>query len=362
MPSSVYSIAPVAGRPFQTLSWRRAIGLLAIIAFGLGDAVVARAQAPRDCSGAPCVGQTSGVAWRGSRGSVSDSTARRSGRRWFPQTVLFQPLIADPNQPRNTAGLIFTDLFTHSRTAHPAERPPFILENTSDNTDVQGAVGVGFSHPVFRLAEWPGGGLDIGWMVGLFSRFRMEQSSKDLVSDDWYVGIPFTLERGPLSARVRLLHHSSHMGDEVQQAGARRIEYSWEGADGLLAWSPAAHSRVYGGGTWVIRPNTYLLKFLPSVNDYREVVFTEHAALQAGAETGWYPWAHGNLGLVAGIDWQAGDRADWRSQWSVVAGIAGHGPGFGGRLVARCFRGPSTLGEFFLTDEHYCGLETTLAF
>lgn len=335
-----------------------AVGLIALLLFGFGPVAGARAQAPPDCGS--CVRQPDG-AWNAAERSVADSTPSRD-RRWFPRTNLFQPLIADPNQPRNTAGLIFTNLFTHSRTEHPAERPPFLLENTSDNTDIQGAVGVGFSHPIYRLARWTGGGLDVGWMVGLFSRFRMEQSSKDLVSDDWYVGIPFTLRRGPLSARVRLLHHSSHMGDEVQQMGARRIEYSWEGADGLLAWSPAQHSRIYGGGTWIIRPNTYLLKFLPSANDYREVVFKEHAALQAGAETGWYPWARGDLGLVAGLDWQAGDRADWRSQWSIVAGIAGHGPGIAGRLLARCFWGPSMLGEFFLTDEHYCGVETTLAF
>lgn len=291
--------------------------------------------------------------------AAQQGSERGADRTWFPRHRLFEPLLADPNQPRYTAALISTDVFRH--TSSPAERPPFQLPGTSGN-DIEGAVGVGVSRAVVRLASWPDGGVDLGWMVGLFSRFRLAQPSRDAVGDDWFVGIPLTVRKGRLSARVRLLHHSSHMGDEIQQQGAKRIEYSWEGFDGLLAWRPSPHSRLYGGGTWAARTNSYTWVYYPSEGGYYPTMYTERFALQAGGETGWFPWDAGRAGLVAGIDWQAGDRADWRGQWSIVAGLSGHGDGYGGKLLARCFTGPSPMGEFFLTEEHYCGLEADVEF
>ncbi len=284
------------------------------------------------------------------------------GSVWFPATRLFEPLLADPNQPRNTAALLWTDLLESTDAFDPGRpRPPFRLAGTGDGSDLEGAVGIGFEKAVVRLDRWEDGALDVGFTVGVFSRFRLEQPSRDELSNDWYVGIPFTLAQGPLSARFRILHHSSHMGDEAQAQGAQRIEYSWEGVDAVLARSLAPHTRVYGGGTIVLRTNSYVL--VPSVEgDYVPVVFTESAALQAGGETGWFPWADGRAGLVAGLDWQAADRSGWHRQLSLVAGVEADGAAFGTRLLARCFDGPSNVGEFFLGRERYCALEFGLRF
>lgn len=292
--------------------------------------------------------------------ALAQTSSPDSDRTWFPRHRLFEPLIADPDQPRYTAALIGTDVLTHNSA--PAERPPFPGIQHAHGTDIEGAVGVGFSRAVVRLDSWRGGGMDLGWMVGYFTRFRMQLPSRDQVANDWFVGIPLTLRRGSLSARIRLLHHSSHMGDELEADGVKRIEYSWEGLDGVLAWNATQHTRLYGGGTWTARTNSYLLKYSSALVAYVPTVFTETGALQAGAETGWFPWSRGRAGLVAAVDWQAGDRASWRSQWSVVAGLSGHGDGYGGRLLVRCFSGPSMMGEFFLTEEHYCGLEADAEF
>ncbi len=282
---------------------------------------------------------------------------------WLPSIEWFPALIADPSQPRNTAALIATDVLEN--TASPAERPPFELAGASGSRDVEGAVGLGFSRSIIRLDRWADGGIDLGITAGVFSRFRLEQPSRDELADDWFVGLPVTVASGPISARFRLLHHSSHMGDEAQEQGAARIEYSWEGLDGVVGWSPRRGSRVYGGGTVVVRNNsyTYVQTTPPSGGaQYEPRIFTEAGALQAGAETGWFPWADGDAGLVAGFDFQAADRSDWRGQYAIVAGLERRGGSHVGRLLARCYSGPSPMGEFFLSEEKYCGLEATIQF
>lgn len=284
------------------------------------------------------------------------AAAPRAGQartEWFSGQPAFRPLIADPNEPRNTAALLYTDLLLDS--GDPAERPPFELVR-SDGRDLQGAVGLGFSQPVVSFRGQDSSVIDVGWMVTVFSRFRLEEPSRDELLTDWYVGVPITVTDGALSGRFRLLHHSSHMGDEAQEQGARRIEYSWEGVDALVAYEPLAHTRVYGGGTVVLRNNSYVL-VRDRFGDYGPVTVTEKGAIQAGAETGWFGWAGGRAGLVAAVDYQAADRSSWRAQWSFAAGPSLEYRALSGKLLVRCFHGPSAAGEFFLTEENYCGLE-----
>ncbi len=281
------------------------------------------------------------------------------GRRWLPEGTFFGPLLADPAQVRNSAALLYTDILRP--IAHPAERPAYDLPGGGGN-EVQARVGLGFSRPVYRIAADEHGGVDIGFMVGVFTRFRVEQASRDEFSSDWYVGVPLTIREDSWGLRLRVLHHSSHMGDELEQSGVARFEYSWEGADMLLSWSPTPGTRIYGGGLLVARNNSYTYRFDPRQVRYVPVLFTERGALQGGVETEWMGWQDGHLGFTAGLDVQAADRADWRGQYSLVAGLQARGLGREGSLLAHCFSGPSFVGEFFMTRERYCGLEAVVTF
>ncbi len=284
--------------------------------------------------------------------------AQSPSGRWFPSARHFPPLLADPTEPRYSAALIATDLF--ARTAAPAERPAFQLGEPGANldADLQGAVGIGTSVPVFELARWPGGGATLGALVGVFARFRVEQSSRDEVANDWYVGVPLALAHGPLGARLRLVHRSSHMGDELQAQGAARTEFSYEAVDLLAAYRPAGSVRVYGGGAVNLRTNSYILE----ERDGQLIRFSYHDRLsvQAGTELSWKRWAAGAAALLAGVDLQASDRTDWQPQLSAILGLGGRLGGRVARLLARCYDGPSMIGEFFRTDERYCGIEAAL--
>jgi len=285
----------------------------------------------------------------GLAGQADGAAARASGAAWFPPSGYFSSPLADLREPRLGAGLIVTDVFA----APGAERPRFQLAGPADaSPDVQGVVGLGALVRVWRPVARPEGGVVVGFQAGVHSRFRLEQPSRDNVGTDWMAALPVEAAWGRLSGRLRLVHRSAHLGDELQQgSGARRIEYSHEAVDALLAWRPGRALRVYAGGAFIFRSLTELLPALAARGD--------DAAVQAGLEAAWPADARGRLMLLAAADWQRAERTGWNDELSAAAGL---GAALGGRtfrLLLRHYRGPSTMGEFFLTRESFWGLELT---
>lgn len=274
---------------------------------------------------------------------------------WLPAEHAFLPLLADPREVRLGGALIVTDVLRQSNTLNALERPPFAFAAGKDmESDVQGDVALGGTVLLWRAPVRDGRLLVVGAQAAVFARFRVEEPSRDYAASDWMVALPVEWRDDPLSARFRLLHRSSHLGDEIIfDTGARRIEFGHEAIDLLLAYTHPTGARAYGGGSWIFRSNTEnepLLHVLgTSVKD--------DAALQAGIDGAWYPWENGRLGVVAGLDWQAAQRTDWKSQVAAIAGVVGRGEGRRFRLQFRFFHGVSPLGEFFLSDETYFGLE-----
>lgn len=274
--------------------------------------------------------------------------AAQSSPDWLlPRTRHFTAPIADPMEPRFAIGLIATDLLK----SRGPERPAFVIEDSADAAfDVQATAAVGGTLPLFRLARWSNGGIVVGGQVGAFARFRIENPSRDDLGADWFVSMPIELAAGPWSGRVEIGHRSSHLGDEfLLYTGAERIEFGSEFVDGLAAWSLYDIVRVYGGGTWIFRSNTAW--------EMRQRGLGEHDRfqLQAGADGEWL------LGGVAraygGVDVQAAERSDWRTQIAAVAGVGVSANGRAIRLLARFHDGVSSLGEFFLTDERSFAIE-----
>src|SRR5690606_26088853 len=172
----------------------------------------------------------------------------------FPRAHFFQAPVADPREPQNGAGLIVTDLFD----SQAQERPPFSFPPWQDVVpDVQGAVAFSANVPVWGRG-WPDGtgGVVVSFQAGVQARFRIERPSRDMLGSDWMVAIPVEIAGPRASARIRLLHRSAHLGDELAATtGAMRIEYSHEALDALIA-IPMAGGRVYGGGALIIRSIT----------------------------------------------------------------------------------------------------------
>jgi len=300
---------------------------------------------------APLAAQAGGAKGSaGHNGAGNGAEAAAQQRSFFPGVHYFESPMADLREPRMAGALIGTDLFA---TASAQERPIFAFPAGDDpSLDVQGLVALGTNIPVWRLIATPRGGVLLGFQVGVHARFRLERPSRDEVGSDWMVALPVEAAHGPWSARVRLLHRSAHLGDELaEKTGAQRIEYSHEAVDGLAAYRVGNGVRVYGGGTYVFRSVTESDPRI-AVRDFRDA-----ASVQAGFEV--MPPADGRLAPLVAVDWQRAQRTRWDDEVSAAVGVTTRAGGRRFSLLLRYFNGPSTMGEFFLTPESFWGLEFT---
>ena len=278
--------------------------------------------------------------------------------RVFPHVHYFEPLIADPMEPRMALALLQTNVFERAGEGREL-RPPFSFPDPEDAaSDVEIMAGMGGSVPLWLLADWKEkGGIVASAQFGVFARFRIEYPTREDTGQDWFVGMPIEVTYEKFSGRFRIMHRSSHIGDElVQTTGAERIEFGGEYADFIGSYRFADAIRVYGGATWNFRSYT---RQLPALL-FRDR--DDAAQLQGGVDTGWYPWSGGRVGIVGGVDWQSQQRTNWRSQFAATGGLTVKSNQRATRVLARYFHGPSVMGEFFLTPETFWSLEWVVEF
>ena len=283
---------------------------------------------------------------------LNAQTWQNNRQRFMPHVHYWQPLIADVQEPRLSLSLMQSDVF--ERAPQGRERPPFALPDPEDSkSDVEVGAGIGGSLPLWHLKVWPGhGGIVASAQLGVFARFRIEYPTRTDMGEDWYVGMPFEFAYDNWTGRFRIMHRSSHLGDElIEQTGARRIEFGGEFADFLVGHKFAGDSRVYAGATYNFRSYT---RWVPSVMARG---LSDDFAVQTGVDGRWFPWSDGHAGVVYGIDYQAQERTNWKSIFSVAAGPAWRVEDRGMRLLARWYHGPSSMGEFFMTPETFWALE-----
>jgi hypothetical protein len=234
----------------------------------------------------------------------------------FPKGEVFAPLIADPNETRSYLSLI-----------------------SLDSETVQswfGDVGVGAN---FGLYRWPGKQPGDASQVGIFaafsSLFDMEGTSYPLVNTDYRVGFTYELQRGKLSARTRLFHQSSHLGDELILEG--------EVVDLLLAWQWGGW-RPYAGGLYIF---------------HRDPDDLKQSGFQVGVDyTGTAPVLFGGR-LVGGIDYRSFEENDWRGGTSVKVGLEYGRPRperRGIKVLLEYYDGAAPWGQFYNDVVSYYGL------
>jgi Protein of unknown function (DUF1207) len=252
----------------------------------------------------------------------------------LPQDESFCPLIADPKEIRSFVGVQRGEFRTIS--------DPEAAEGTT-----LGSVGLGDR---FGLLRWgggkPGDGFQLAISGAIFAQFDLSSRSFDLINADYLVGFPLTFRHGGLTARLRVYHQSSHLGDEYLLRPGRidRENLSFESIELVLS-QELGPLRLYGGGEHLFR---------------REPDAVEPRLAHAGAEV--RSPAAGAFALLAGVDMKATEQHDWRPAWSARAGIqiapaarAGH-PLRRILLLAEYYQGPSPYGQFFQDDIRYAGL------
>ncbi len=237
----------------------------------------------------------------------------------LPPGPLFKPLLADPREPR----------FSVNWQRHRTEALNF------DAADISIGEYVGFAE-----GERGDGRYQIGLQGGVFALFNLDSDSFDLINADYLIGFPLSWRRHAWSARVRLYHQSSHLGDEflLGNPGIDRVNLSYEVVDGILSheWQ---RWRLYGGGGAIVHSDPDLKAGLA----------------QLGGEYIWGTIWDG-VDLTLGADLKGTDEQDWSVNQSYRAGLSFTRSTREVRLLLQHYRGYSPNGQFFTERLRYTGL------
>jgi Protein of unknown function (DUF1207) len=246
------------------------------------------------------------------------------------------------------------ELFPHDSTfrspvADPAEPRVFMsrLDVRRDAGAEFNAARVGLGYD-FGLLRRQGGSADQDWQLSFFgsidSLFNLDLPGDALVNTDYRVGVPLTWRGAPFSARARVYHQSSHLGDELILGGNAppRVNLSFEAVDFLVAWERSGW-RLYGGASHTLSTSTDTYK---------------GGGLHVGFD---YVSAPALLGqrLTAGVDVKWLEPADWRSGVSAKAGIMIGRYALerrGVTLLVEAYEGFAPFGQFFVEDFSYRGV------
>lgn len=256
----------------------------------------------------------------------------------LPEDNVFRPLLADPKQPR---------FFTNYRRVHfRGAAAPAEGEGRTINA---GIIALGGSFGLWGLRQPRGcDGVQASFFGAIFSQFNLDAASADLLNTDFLVGPEFTARRGLLSARVRLYHQSSHLGDEFLlnfaiANGVMRDDLSFEAVDALVSLE-GQWWRLYGGGGAILTGNE------PRIDP---------GLLQWGLELrgpSWRPWR--GLGRtrfqpIFGADFQSLEEREWTITTSLKGGLEWSTPGGAHRvrLLIDYLRGFIPFGQFFITEK-----------
>ena len=251
----------------------------------------------------------------------------------FPIGELFEPLVADVKEAQFSTGLHQVD--------------------SSGQLDKFTAAVVSYGEH-FGLARWQTTTTK-QWQVSivgaLFAQFNMDSASKDLINADYTIGLSGSHRSGSASYRLRVLHQSSHLGDEylLGESAAERVNFSLEAID-FLASHKWDEFRLYGGVE-------YMLNIEPSDLD--------RTTLKLGGEY------HGteprlfNGRWLAGIDMTEFEGDDLNVNITVKFGLEFGKAGSGNRrirVMLERYKGKSPFGQFYDVDISSYGVSTYLLF
>lgn len=278
------------------------------------------------------IGAGDGGRWPTWLGWAQPAPGRNSVK--FPVGDLFAPPLADQKQPR----------FHTTWQRYRSDAGSF------------NAASVGFGEN-FGLVRWPRSREGDGWQVGIsgavFALFDLDTQSNDLLNADYSFGVPLSYRSGAWSARARVFHQSSHLGDEFllgqpMAAPIERINLSFEALELLASWEHGGY-RIYGGMIRIFASDTALGR-----NQ------AEFGLEYKGNPIGWR-----TARLVAGLNIEAWNETGWDRDWSFKGGLQFQGPYGDARtlkVLLEYYNGRIPHGQFFTGQVEYFGLGLAYGF
>jgi hypothetical protein len=254
----------------------------------------------------------------------------------FPPGQLFYPSMASPKEPR-----------THVTYLS--------LKLPDDRINI-GSVGFGDS---FGLVRLPGWGEEDAWQLSIsgavLAQFNLDASSMDLINADYIIGLPLSYRNGPWSARVRLFHQSSHLGDEFllqpqnPELSATRINLSFESIEllGALEWEGLQFA---AGPSYIIHTDSDLKRY----------------SVQAGIDyQSRKPVFKPTMRLFASVLYQAWEETDWNADINAKAGVNIRSPYTEKRSIqifGEYYHGNLPFGQFYKLRAEYYGVGINVSF
>jgi hypothetical protein len=253
----------------------------------------------------------------------------------FPQGQLFYPPMASPKEPRTHVTYL-------------------LLKLPDDNIHI-GSVGFGDS---FGLVRWPGWGEKDAWQLSIsgavLAQFNMDASS-DLINADYIIGLPLSYRNGPWSARARLFHQSSHLGDEFLLTPQRpdlkvtRMNLSFETIELLGAWEWEGF-QFTAGPSYILHTSSDL----------------KRSSVQAGLDyQSRKPVFKPTMRLFTSILCHAWEETDWNTDVNVKAGINIRSPFAEKRAIqffGEYYHGNLPFGQFYKLRAEYYGVGINISF
>lgn len=116
-------------------------------------------------------------------------------------------------------------------------------------------ISIGDQFSLYRFDLDPCGSLYFGIEACVWAIFDARTKSLSLINSDYYVAIPFTYFYDAFSARLRIFHESSHLGDEflLENPKVQRLNPSMEAIDLSVAYEPLDRLVFFAGYTRTIR-------------------------------------------------------------------------------------------------------------
>lgn len=247
----------------------------------------------------------------------------------LPSGGVFCPLFADPKAVRSFATYLYGKFPKGTEGKH------------------LGSVGVGDGVALARLnGPRPGEGLQLGLEAAVFSQFSLDAPSDALLNADYIFGIPLTWRIQSFSARLRVYHQSSHLGDETllrPGSPVSRENLSFESLELILS-QDLGPLRLYAGGENL---------FHKSPASLERYLVHGGVELRIGPPRG--------ARFVAAADVKASEEQDWKPGWSLKGGVEiawwrrpDHPPRLSS-VVFEYYDGPSPHGQFFLEATRFVG-------
>lgn len=282
----------------------------------------------------PGIAQTSEVVLRpaGSAATATDTTAPMDNDvpndRWFPNGTTFAPLIVAPREVALRGSLVM------------ANRGG---ENDYGDRHAEAEAGIGYRTNVVRLREGSADGLtlDLGFEVGIFSRFHLGKLRRTLIHADYRVGAPFSFSYKEWGGRFTILHVSSHQGDDyLRHFELTATRTSQDGFELILARRVGASVRLYGGGY----AHYHVSGGVPNRGGYAGFEWDPEPM---GNGTAVWPFVAAHLGAVK-------DQDDLAATGAV--GMAVRLGGVVMRWEVRGHTGPSPMGQHYEKTESFIGI------